>query len=183
MAKSQEIEINTRLGRRCINMDKVIYFPRGLAGFEGMHEFTLLQIRPDAPMLVLQSMENPQVGLLVADPFSFIPDYKLKMSDAEQKLLRLKNIRQVAVLVTVSIPAGKPDETKLNLTGPILINHSARIGLQVPQAEDEGPSQVCINTLRQEQEPAPDAAMPKTAEKTEEKAEEKAEVKVRRKSC
>lgn len=164
MAKSQEIEINTRLGRRCINMDKVIYFPRGLAGFEGMHEFTLLQIRPDAPMLVLQSMDNPQVGLLVADPFSFISDYRLKISDAEQKLLRLKNIRQVAVLVTVSIPAGKPNETKLNLTGPILINHSARIGLQVPQAEEEGPSQVCINNLRQEQAAPLDPLGPEQAD-------------------
>lgn len=164
MAKSQEIEINTRLGRRCINMDKVIYFPRGLAGFEGMHEFTLLQIRPDAPMLVLQSMDNPQVGLLVADPFSFISDYRLKISDAEQKLLRLKNIRQVAVLVTVSIPAGKPNETKLNLTGPILINHSARIGLQVPQAEEEGPSQVCINNLRQEQAAPLDPLVPEQAD-------------------
>lgn len=152
MAKSQEIEINTRLGRRCINMDKVIYFPRGLAGFEGMHEFTLLQIRPDAPMLVLQSMENPQVGLLVADPFSFMPDYKLKISDAEQKLLRLKSIRQVAVLVTVSIPAGKPDETMLNLTGPILINHSARIGLQIMQPEDYSPAQVCIKSLKEKDE-------------------------------
>lgn len=158
MAKTQEIEINTRLGRRRINMDKVIYFPRGLAGFEGMHEFTLLQIRPDAPMLILQSMENPQVGLLVADPFSFIPDYKLKISDAEQKLLRLKNIRQVAVLVTVSIPAGKPDDTMLNLTGPILVNHAARIGLQVPQAEDDGPSQVSINSLRQAQAEKTDEA-------------------------
>lgn len=152
MAKSQEVEINTRLGRRSINMDKVIYFPRGLAGFEGMHEFTLLQIRPDAPMLVLQSMENPQVGLLVADPFSFMPDYRLKISDAEQKLLRLKNIRQVAVLVTVSIPPGKPDDTMLNLTGPILINHSARIGLQVLQPEDYSPSQVRINSLKAKSE-------------------------------
>ncbi|MEG2172083.1 MAG: flagellar assembly protein FliW [Desulfovibrionaceae bacterium] len=159
MAKSQEIEINTRLGRRRINMDKVIYFPRGLPGFEGMHEFTLLQIRPDAPMLVLQSMENPQVGLLVADPFSFIPHYKLKISDAEQKLLRLKNIRQVAVLVTVSIPPGKPDDTMLNLTGPILINHTARIGLQVPQAEDSGPTQVSISSLRQETSPVEPAAV------------------------
>lgn len=155
MAKSQEIEISTRLGRRRINMEKVIYFPRGLAGFEGMHEFTLLQIRPEAPMLVLQSMEAPQVGLLVADPFSFIPDYKLKISDAEQKLLRLKSIRQVAVLVTVSIPPGKPDETVLNLTGPILINHAARIGLQVPQTEDSYPTQVRVDSLCQEKKAAP----------------------------
>lgn len=151
-------------------MDKVIYFPRGLAGFEGMHEFTLLQIRPDAPMLVLQSMDNPQVGLLVADPFSFMPDYHLKISDAEQKLLRLKNIRQVAVLVTVSIPQGKPDDTMLNLTGPILINHSARIGLQILQPEDYSPSQVRINSLKPKNEHETDRKEKKTDVKSAEVA-------------
>ena len=147
MARKQEVEINTRLGRRRIDMEKVIYFPRGLAGFEGLHEFTLLQIRPEAPLLVLQSMDNPSVGLLVADPFSFMNDYRIKVSDAEQKLLRLRNVRQVAVLVTVSIPPGKPEETVLNLTGPILVNHQARIGLQVPQSEEQNPTQVMLHSL------------------------------------
>jgi len=140
MARQQEVEINTRLGRRLISMDKVIHFPRGLAGFENEHEFTLLQIRPDAPLLVLQSMQNPSLGLLVADPYSFLPNYSVTVGDAEQKLLRLKSIRQVAVLVTVSIPPGQPELTALNLTGPVLINHKKRIGLQVPQTESNGPS-------------------------------------------
>ena len=144
MARQQEIDINTRLGRRRISMDKVIYFPRGLAGFEGEHEFTLLQIRPEAPLLVLQSIHDPTVGLLVADPYSLWPQYSITVSDAEQKLLRLKNVRQVAVLVTVCIPAGQPELTALNLTGPILINHKMRIGMQVPQSEGNGPTKIYL---------------------------------------
>ncbi len=147
MARKHEVDIQTRLGVRRIDKNKVIYFPRGLAGFEGLHEFILLQIRPDAPLLILQSMDNPQVGLLVADPYSFIQDFKIKVGDAEQKLLRLKNIRQLAVLVTVTIPVGKPEETALNLVGPIIVNHAARIGLQVPQSENSGPTQVLISDL------------------------------------
>lgn len=152
MARKQEIEIGTRLGRRRIDMDKVIYFPRGLAGFEGMHEFTLLQIRPEAPLLILQSMDDSSLGLLVADPFSFKRDYRIKVSDAEQKLLRLKSVRQVAVLVTVSIPNGKPAEAVLNLSGPILINHQARIGLQAPQVESEEPAHLRIADVQERQE-------------------------------
>lgn len=144
MARQQEVEINTRLGLRRISMDKVIRFPRGLAGFEREHEFTLLQIRPDAPLLVLQSMRKPSLGLLVADPYSFLSSYSVTVGDAEQKLLRLKNVRQVAVLVTVSIPPGKPELTALNLTGPILVNHAKRIGLQVPQTENDNPSKYYI---------------------------------------
>lgn len=108
MAREKEIEIQTRLGRQSILPSKIIYFPRGIMGFESQHEFTLLKLRDDAPFLVLQSIDDPRLGLLVADPYSFLQDYQIKVGDAEQKLLRLKNIRQVAVLVTVSIPAGQP---------------------------------------------------------------------------
>ena len=160
MARQQEIVINTRLGRRRISMDKVIYFPRGLAGFEDEHEYTLLQIRPEAPLLVLQSTQNPTLGLLVADPYSFLPNYNVTVGDAEQKLLRLKNVRQVAVLVTVSIPPGRPELTALNLTGPVLINHKLRIGLQVPQPESKGPTKIYLQpgqdgSLRTAEDPDP----------------------------
>jgi len=169
MARQQEIEINTRLGRRRISMDKVVYFPRGLAGFEDEHEFTLLQIRPDAPLLVLQSMQNPALGLLVADPYTFLPNYSVTVGDAEQKLLRLKNVRQVAVLVTVSIPPGQPELAALNLTGPVLINHQKRIGLQVPQTESGSPAKFYL-------QPASDGA-PRPAEEAEQQPQPPAEPK------
>ena len=146
MASNQEIEILTRLGKQYVNPDKVIYFPRGLMGFEGLHEFTLLEIRPGAPFLLLQSMDEPKVGLLVADPFSFIPHYTLNVTSAEQRLLRAKDIAQLAVLVTASIPPGKPELTALNLIGPILLNHEARIVIQVPQTDNtEMPTQWLIH--------------------------------------
>jgi flagellar assembly factor FliW len=131
--------IQTRLGRRSITLDKVLYFPKGVIGLEEHHEFTLLQIREDSPFLVLQSLEDATVGLLVADPYSFTADYEIKLGEAERKILRLKNIRQVAVLVTVTIPRGQPEKTALNMTGPILVNYTSRIGLQVPQVESKLP--------------------------------------------
>ncbi len=149
MARNNEVEIQTRLGVRTVDTDKVIYFPRGLAGFEGMHEFILLQIRPDTPFLVLQSMDSPTVGLLVADPYTFLQDYQVKVGDAEQKLLRLKGPEEVAVLVTVSIPEGKPEETSLNLVGPILVNQEKRVGLQVPQADSSVVAQYFIHQGKQ----------------------------------
>ncbi len=145
MARKNEVEIQTRLGVRTVDTDKVLYFPRGLAGFEGLHEFILLQIRPETPFLVLQSMDKADVGLLVADPYTFLQDYKVKVGDAEQKLLRLKGTEEVAVLVTVSIPEGKPEETSLNLVGPILVNHEKRVGLQIPQADSTAVAQYLIH--------------------------------------
>ncbi len=145
MARQNERIIQTRLGRQKVALDKVLYFPRGIMGFEDKHEFTLLQLREGAPFLILQSMDDPRLGLLVGDPYSFIEDYPIRVGDAEQKLLRLRTIRQVAVLVTVSIPPGRPEKTALNLTGPILINHEARLGLQVPQTDGRFPSQYYLH--------------------------------------
>ena len=146
MASEKELEIETRLGRRSIDPDKIIRFPRGLAGFEDEHDFILLQIRPEAPLLILQSVTNPGVGLLVADPYSFRPSYPVMLGDAEQQLLQIDRTEDAAILVTVSIPPGEPENATLNLTGPIVINHPARIGLQVPQGFD-GPSQVNMHSL------------------------------------
>lgn len=168
MERNKEIEIDTRLGRRCVSTDKIVSFPRGLAGFENERDFVLLQIRPDAPLLILQSVSTPLVGLLVADPYSFVDRsaFTPVLGPAEKQLLQLGDLEQAAVLVTVSIPRGAPEQAALNLTGPIVINHEARIGLQVPQ-NLEGPQQLYMNTLQpvekspaepQQEQPAPDAA-------------------------
>lgn len=149
MEQNKQIEIDTRLGRRVVDADRAITFPRGLAGFEGEHDFVLLQIRPEAPLLLLQSLKSPQLGLLVADPYLFLDDFKLSVGEAELALLQLKSIRgkDAAVLLTVAIPQGEPEKATLNLTGPIIINYTARIGLQVPQNITDGVSSVMLNSL------------------------------------
>lgn len=144
MASEKTIEIDTRLGKRVIDPDTIITFPRGLAGFENQHEFTLLPLRPDAPVLILQSMTRPEVGLLVADPYSFLDSYPVMLGDAEQKLLKVDKSEDTAILVTVTIPEGHPEDAMLNLTGPIIINYHTRIGIQVPQGF-EGPTQVSMH--------------------------------------
>ncbi len=125
----------TRLGEREISPDGIVYFPRGLIGLEDKREFALLSVKEDSPFLLLQCVTDPGLGLLVADPYSFIDDYDVKLEKLDRKTLQIKNVKQLAILVTVTIPQNKPENTTLNLQGPIVINHEARIGLQVPQTE------------------------------------------------
>lgn len=141
MAKREvERTVRTRLGDLAVDLNRVIRFPRGLIGFEDCKEFTLLQLRDDSPFLILQSMEKPDLGLMVADPYTFLDDYKIKIGSAEQKILQLDNVGEIAVLVTVTIPPGKPEDTSLNLMGPIVVNSRSRVGLQVPQVDAQYPS-------------------------------------------
>lgn len=148
MERKEKIVIQSRLGEQVVDKSKIIYFPKGLIGFEDQHQFVLLQIRKGAPLLLLQSIENPQLGLLVADPYVFLPNYTIKVGDAEQRMLCLETATDASVLVTVSIPHGKPNLTSLNLTGPILVHSHRMIGLQVPQSE-ANPSHVLLESLVQ----------------------------------
>ncbi len=165
--RTEVVEAQTRLGTRRIDPDKIIEFPRGLMGFEDQREFTLLQLREDAPFLVLQSLQDPELGLLVGDPYAFLPEYRIKIGDAEQNMLQVKTAGELAVLVTVSIPPGHPERTALNLTGPILINHEARIGLQVPQADVNPPRvllRLCTARENEPRTPSPAGDGPKAEE-------------------
>lgn len=120
--------------------ERVLTFPRGLIGFMGYREFTLIQLREESPFLVLQSLDDPKLGLLVADPYSFMTDYEVVIGEADRRLLDIETREQALVLVTVTIPQGMPERTTLNLSGPIVINNVARIGLQIPQTDSRYPA-------------------------------------------
>ena len=145
MAEPNIIEFETRMGKQKISLERILRFPKGLIGYERLRDFVLLQIKPEVPFLVLQSLEEPAFGLMVADPYSFIDDFKVRLSDTEQNMLNVDKPEQVSVLVTVTIPAGKPEETCLNLSGPILINHEGRLGLQVPQTDPDQPGKIFLH--------------------------------------
>ena len=136
--------IETRLGPQKVSNDKLVIFPRGIIGFEHEREFALLQMRGDLPFLMLQSTSTPNIGLLVTDPYTFYPEYQIEVGDPEQNILKVQKREQLSVLVTVYIPPKQPEKTSMNLTGPILINHELKIGLQVPQVDGKLPAQMLI---------------------------------------
>lgn len=118
MGNNTQLAINTRIGPREIDPDRIIHFPCGLVGLESEREFALLQIHQDWPLLILQSATTPAVGLMVADPYSFLDSYPIQVGEAELALLGLESKEEASVLVTVSRPADQPGTVKLNLCGP-----------------------------------------------------------------
>jgi flagellar assembly factor FliW len=78
-----------------------------------------------------------------------VPDYRIRIGTAEQELLRLKNIREAVVLVTVTIPTGRPEDAVINLVGPLVINVRERRGMQVPQNQLRHPPRVWLNPKKQ----------------------------------
>ena len=139
MAKKDERIVETRVGSLSLSEDSILHFPRGLIGFMGHREFTLIQLREDSPFLVLQSLSDPKLGLLVANPYTFMTDYEVVIGEADMRLLGIESKEQASILVTVTIPQGMPERTTLNLSGPIVVNNAVRVGVQVPQTDSRFP--------------------------------------------
>ncbi|MDQ7033161.1 MAG: flagellar assembly protein FliW [Desulfonauticus sp.] len=140
-----QIKINSRIGEVIIDKDKIIKFPRGLIGFENYSYFVLLQIKENSPFLLLQSIQNSRLGLIVADPYVFFPDYKVVLSKVDEKILGIDDESDLSVLVTVSIPPGKPEETVLNLLGPLVINNKNRRGVQLILTDADCPAHLPLS--------------------------------------
>ena len=143
----QRKTIASRIGNLVVALDTTIRFPRGLIGFENLREFVLVELKTGSPFRFLQSMENPVMGLMLADPFAFLPTYKVRLALAEERILQVKSIRDLVILVTVTVPKGNPEETTLNLTGPICINVPKRLGLQSPQINLNMPASIFLKDL------------------------------------
>ena len=106
-------------------------FPKGLPGFGELRRFALVHWGgPDSPYARLQSLEDEDVAFLVAPPEAFFDDYDVLLPDEDAEVLELTESEDALVLVLITV-GDKAEEATANLLGPLVINTSARLGLQV----------------------------------------------------
>ena len=131
------MEINTtRFGSVDVNPESVIEFPAGLAGLEDNRRFKLLHEGDNPTIFYLQSLDDTDISLSVADPASFGFDYEFLLTDEELALLQLENMDDAAVLMLLysdetsgeAIPGHK--DIRGHLKGPLVLNMGARRGIQ-----------------------------------------------------
>jgi flagellar assembly factor FliW len=117
----------TRFGTLELPDDAAIEFPQGLIGLNGRRWALLAREESDA-FRWLQSLDDPEVALPVANPGLFFADYEVEISNADAERLGFDETTQADVWVTVR--AGeKAEDFRANLLAPILI--SERRGWQV----------------------------------------------------
>lgn len=119
------------LGEIEYNQDAVISFEEGLPGFENDRSFVLvLSDDPELPFHYLQSVDNPAVAFVVTSPFLFVEDYDFNLSDSVVEKLEIKSPEELYVYGVVTIPK-KVQFSTINLTAPIIINTTNKMGMQV----------------------------------------------------
>lgn len=133
----------TRFGRLSLAEEAVIHFPVALYGLEDRHEFCLLEHDDLSGFYWLQSLEDPAVALIVADPFRYMPEYEVEIPDSHTELLKAKAPSDLTIYTTISMA---PDHSQVstNLLGPLAINHEERVGTQIIQ---HGSNYTCRHIL------------------------------------
>jgi len=108
-----------------------ITFPAGLPGFPHAHQFELAPWGPaGSPFLLLSSIEDPDVGFVVVPPWVFYPEYEFELDTGTAERLAL-TAAEDAVVFTVVTLRERPEDSTVNLLGPIVVNRFSHEAAQV----------------------------------------------------
>ena len=119
------LKINTRkYGEVEIDEAKVLEMNDGLPGFESYTRFALLEDPNMKPFCWFQSVEEPDLALVVMDPFIFMPEYDIDLETViSMKEWQDIEKKDLAVYVVINT-SNRENEKKItaNLIGPLVIN-------------------------------------------------------------
>lgn len=115
---------------RDLDGDQIISFPCGLPGLEDYREFFLNPMEDDSPFFYLSSTSQPEIGLLLVNPFFVFSDYEFDLDDKVVDQLGITSPDQLVVLCTVNTSRGIASAT-VNLLAPIVINIELKQARQV----------------------------------------------------
>jgi len=120
----------TRFGEVEYNDDEVVYFQKGILGFERDIKFLLIKLDLESPFAFLQSLETPELTFVVAEPFSFFQEYEFDLADSVKEELAIEKFEDIAIWSILTIPENF-QKTTINLLAPIIINVEKRIAKQI----------------------------------------------------
>ena len=120
----------TRFGEIEVPAECIIRFVNGLPGFSGETEFAIFPYEKESPFSIMQSITNPDLTFLLADPYRFYNDYIFEMDD-EMAVEWGFSAENLPYVYTVATLKDTLEQMTVNLLAPILVNWVKRIGAQL----------------------------------------------------
>jgi flagellar assembly factor FliW len=97
--------------------------PIGFPGFPGKNRFALLERKETRPFCWYQSVDDPNLALVIMNPFLFNADYTVDIDPALKEMAwKGDPLDKMAVYVVLTFHDGGPYRITANLIGPIIIN-------------------------------------------------------------
>jgi flagellar assembly factor FliW len=127
-----QMEIMTRqFGTIQFDENSVLQFPSGLPGFENKTRFVLVERPALKPLVLLQSLDSPDLCFYAAPVDAIDRNYQLRMTPEDRRTLAL-----TAEPVNLAIlSASQSGHWTANLLAPIVINKEARRAVQAVRAD------------------------------------------------
>ena len=111
--------------------DDVLEFIGGVPGFDGTKYVILNNSNQENnPFVWLQSMEDPNIALVLVNTFMLYPDYAPDVDDELLKDLEFSQREELVVFNVMVIPE-KVEDMTVNLKAPIIINNTNHKAIQV----------------------------------------------------
>ena len=130
-----EIE-STRFGRITVDDERVMTFPNGLLGFPNYTRYALIQTGEENYFFWLQSVDEPNLAFVVADPGIFFKGYEVPLRDETRQELQLGEEEGAEAFLQVFVICNKVGEWLTgNLLGPLVVNAQNRLAQQVVLTE------------------------------------------------
>ena len=81
----------------------------------------LLPIDANLPLVLLQSVDQMEIGFVIAYPFAFKKDYSFDISEDDREQLQIEKEENVLTYTIVTMKETLQDST-INMLAPIIIN-------------------------------------------------------------
>lgn len=130
------VRINSPLmGEVDVEEKDLLFFPRGLPGFEKLHRWVLAG-EDDDPIKWLVSADLGQIALPVADPALVDSGYSPSIPSEVLEELEINRIEDALSVVILNIPRQEPWKGTANLLAPLVIDPKSRRGRQVVLSDE-----------------------------------------------
>lgn len=146
--------VETRLfGEITIADEKLIIFPEGIVGFPFLEKFALIHDadNENAPIMWLQSMDEPDFAMPVIEPNLVMENYNPTVDDEYLGPVGELSEDQIYVLVTITVPP-EIEKMSVNLKAPIIINMANNQAVQIIVEDDFKVKHPIYETLRKRKE-------------------------------
>lgn len=120
------MKINTRYYEEIeVNEEEKIFFSSGIPGFPNEKEFVILPLGSDSPFSILQSINNEELGFIVAEPFSFYKEYEFNLDESVVSQLSIQDEKDIQVYSIITLGESLSTST-INLQAPVIINRKIK---------------------------------------------------------
>ncbi len=128
----------SRFGALEVAEADIINLSEGLMGFEDLSRYFIVDPSDDTMILWFQSVDRSEIAFPILEPKIFRPDYRVRLSANELRLLQIDSVAKPETLVysILTIPED-PRGMTANLKAPIVVNVKNGVGRQVVLQENE----------------------------------------------